>query len=243
MKCPGQDSRFWKEDAIYEFNCPECGRDVEFFKDDTSRKCPHCGHHFPNPKMDFGCAAYCQYAEQCLGTLPEEIKQKQQDLVKDKVGMEVRKYLKGDTKRIQKANTLAGYAEQIGKKEGADLGIVIMAAYLHSLTDPKNANNERNPSLSNQNSEKQDIARQILEKFQVKEDIIRQVCSILDPDRPADDSEKLNFNVLFDAILVTELEKNQSEYPGDEGHSSLNGYRNLATESAKNLASKIVKKQ
>ena len=25
--------------------------------------------------MDFGCAAYCQYAEQCIGTLPEEIQE------------------------------------------------------------------------------------------------------------------------------------------------------------------------
>lgn len=86
MKCPGQDSRFWKQEDIYEVSCPECGQDVEFFKDDTSRKCTYCGHRFPNPQMDLGCAAYCQFAEQCLGTLPAEIKDKQQDLVKDNVG-------------------------------------------------------------------------------------------------------------------------------------------------------------
>ena len=25
MKCPGQDSRYWKPGAIFEEKCPECG--------------------------------------------------------------------------------------------------------------------------------------------------------------------------------------------------------------------------
>ena len=60
MKCPGQDTQYWKPGAIFEEKCPECGAAVEFFKDDTTRKCPKCGHRFLNPKLDFGCAAYCQ---------------------------------------------------------------------------------------------------------------------------------------------------------------------------------------
>ncbi|MBW2015074.1 MAG: phosphohydrolase, partial [Deltaproteobacteria bacterium] len=70
MKCPGQDSRYWKPEAIFKAKCPKCGHNVEFFKDDTTRKCDKCGHKFANPKMDFGCAAYCQFAEECIGTLP-----------------------------------------------------------------------------------------------------------------------------------------------------------------------------
>lgn len=38
MKCPGQDSRYWRPGAIFEAECPECGHIVEFFKDDTSIK-------------------------------------------------------------------------------------------------------------------------------------------------------------------------------------------------------------
>jgi len=37
MKCPRQDSRYWKPGAIFEARCPECGNDVEFFKGDTTR--------------------------------------------------------------------------------------------------------------------------------------------------------------------------------------------------------------
>ena len=70
MKCPGQDSRYWKPGAIFEVRCPKCGSQVEFFKDDTTRLCKKCGHRFVNPGMDFGCASYCPCAEQCLGDLP-----------------------------------------------------------------------------------------------------------------------------------------------------------------------------
>lgn len=58
--------RFWKPGDIFETRCPKCGGEVEFFKDEVRRKCG-CGHEIVNPKMDLGCAIWCQYAEQCLG--------------------------------------------------------------------------------------------------------------------------------------------------------------------------------
>ncbi len=70
MRCPGQDMRYWKGDAASEVACPKCAAAVEFFKDDTSRRCPYCGHSFPNPKISFDCAQWCEHAEKCLGTLP-----------------------------------------------------------------------------------------------------------------------------------------------------------------------------
>jgi len=73
MKCPGQDTRYWKQDAIFEVKCPNCGTAVEFFKDDSIRRCPSCGKGLSNPRMDFGCAAYCPYAEQCLGPATKKL--------------------------------------------------------------------------------------------------------------------------------------------------------------------------
>ena len=67
MKCPGQDMRFWKPDDIFNVPCPACNSPVEFFKDDSSRRCRKCGYKFRNPKLDLGCAEYCPYAKQCLG--------------------------------------------------------------------------------------------------------------------------------------------------------------------------------
>ncbi len=69
MKCPGQDSRYWKGDAIYEMKCPHCGVTMEFFKDDPVRRCSNCGKQVPNPRLDFGCATYCPYAKECLGSI------------------------------------------------------------------------------------------------------------------------------------------------------------------------------
>jgi len=66
VRCPGQDTRQWKPKDIFEAPCPACGRRVEFFKDDTSRKCPRCGYTFRNPKLDLGCAEWCPYADKCL---------------------------------------------------------------------------------------------------------------------------------------------------------------------------------
>ena len=41
-KCPGQDKRYWKPRDIGDVTCPECGAEVELWKDEGSRKCPQC---------------------------------------------------------------------------------------------------------------------------------------------------------------------------------------------------------
>ena len=133
MKCPGQDTRYWKPDAIFEAPCPECGHIVEFFKDDTARNCSGCGHRFVNPSLDFGCAAYCEYAEQCLGTLPPELVAQKKDLLKDRVAIEMKRYFKADFKRIGHAMRVARYAERIGKNEKGNMGVIMVAAYLHDI--------------------------------------------------------------------------------------------------------------
>lgn len=136
MKCPGQDTQYWTASAIFEAPCPQCGKGVEFFKDDTTRKCPACGHRFINPNMDFGCASYCQYAEQCLGDLPPELVAQKEDLLKDKVAVAVKRHLKNDFKTIGRAVRRGRYAEEIGKKAGVNMAVVLMAAFLWDLDGP-----------------------------------------------------------------------------------------------------------
>lgn len=133
MKCPGQDTKYWKDDAIFEVDCPQCGNPVEFYKDDTSRKCAQCSHRFVNPKMDFGCASYCQFAEQCLGTLPEDFAGPQDTLIKDKVAVEVKRYHHTDFSSIRKATNAAMHAEAIGKKSGGNLVVILCATYLQGI--------------------------------------------------------------------------------------------------------------
>jgi hypothetical protein len=71
MKCPGQDTRYWKRGDIFDVRCPRCGRDVEFFRDDPKRKC-RCGRILTNPKLNLACAEWCQKAEECLGVKREK---------------------------------------------------------------------------------------------------------------------------------------------------------------------------
>jgi len=67
MKCPGQDTRYWKPGDIYTVSCPACGGAVEFFKDEMRIRCKACRKLVPNPKANLGCAEHCSYAEQCVG--------------------------------------------------------------------------------------------------------------------------------------------------------------------------------
>lgn len=64
--CPGQDTAFWKPGDIFEIKCPKCERVIEFYKDDAQRRCG-CGHIFKNPKLNLGCAQWCEFADKCLG--------------------------------------------------------------------------------------------------------------------------------------------------------------------------------
>lgn len=72
QQCPGQDPRFWKPSDVHIVACPKCGNEVEFFKDDPSRKCPSCGARFKNPHLDLGCAEWCPHAKECLDYVKRE---------------------------------------------------------------------------------------------------------------------------------------------------------------------------
>lgn len=65
MKCPGQDTRYWNQSSIFEVICPNCNKTIEFFKDDTKRKCSGCNEIFFNPRIQTDCFQYCKFAENC----------------------------------------------------------------------------------------------------------------------------------------------------------------------------------
>ena len=189
MKCPGQDTQYWTAGAIFEVPCPQCRHGVEFFKDDTTRKCGNCGHRFVNPRMDFGCAAYCQYAEQCLGDLPPELVAKQEDLLKDRVAVAVKRYLKRDFKRIGHITRRVRHAEELGKRGKANLAVLLIAAYLWRL-DEAGSNGET------------PIARGILDDAKAPLPLVEAVCKII-PANGGGDSEPSG----LEYTLLTEAER------------------------------------
>jgi HD superfamily phosphodiesterase len=213
MKCPGQDTQYWKPGAIYDAKCPECDHSVEFFKDDTTRKCGNCGHRFINPQLDFGCAGYCQYAEQCIGNLPPELLAEKEDLLKDRVAIEMKRYFKADFKRIGHAMKVARYAERIGKQEGGNLAVILCAAYLHDIGIKAAEQKYGVASPEHQEQEGPPIARDILEKLGAMGGMVDEVCEIIAHHHYPQSEESLNFKVVYDADLITNLEEQQKETP------------------------------
>ena len=236
MKCPGRDSRYWQPGAIFEAKCPECGADVEFFKDDTSRKCKKCGYRFLNPGMDFGCASYCKYAEQCIGNLPPELIAQKEDLLKDRVAIEMKRYFGRDFKRIGHASRVARYAEKIGRDEGADLSIVLPSAYLHDI-GIKEAERKHNSNAARfQELEGPPIAREILEKLNAGEDLVDEVCDIVAHHHHPRKEETMNFKALYDADLITNLEEDRKEKSSDPERIKKIIEKSFLTDSGRKLA-------
>ncbi len=213
MKCPGQDSRYWKPGAIFEEFCPKCGHTVEFFKDDTARKCHHCGHRFVNPKMDFGCASYCEFAEQCIGTLPPELLAGKEDLLKDRVAIEMKRYFKTDFKRIGHATRVARYAERIAKKETGNMAVILCAAYLHDIGIPESERKHQSTAPEYQELEGPPIAEAILEKLGAKDTLIHEVCDIIGHHHHPRQDDNINFKILYDADMITNTEERHKENP------------------------------
>lgn len=216
MQCPGQDSRFWGSDAIFDIECPQCGREVEFFKDEPTRTCKACGLKIVNPKMDFGCASYCQFAEQCVGDLPPELLTQRKDLFKDRVAIEMKRYFQYDFKRIGHATKVARYAERLVKEEEGDPGVVLPAAYLHDIGIIEAERRHGSTEAYAHHEHEQEglpIARGILRRLKAPEELIEAVCAIIDHHHHPRPEETANFKVVYDADLIVNLEEKQKEEP------------------------------
>ncbi len=239
MKCPGQDSRYWKPGAIFEAECPECGNEVEFFKDDTTRTCKKCGNRFLNPSMDFGCASYCQYAEQCIGNLPPELIAQKEDLLKDRVAIEMKRYFKQDFKRIGHATRVARYAEQIGKEERGNLAVILTAAYLHDIGIKEAERKHQSTAAEYQEQEGPSVAKDILTGLGARDELVEEVCDIIGHHHHPKPEETINFKSIYDADMITNLEEKHKENPIEPDKLATIIEKSFLTGSGRNLAKKM----
>jgi HD superfamily phosphodiesterase len=240
MKCPGQDSRYWKPGAIFNAKCPKCDHSVEFFKDDTARKCDKCGYRFTNPDMDFGCASYCQYAEQCIGDLPPEAMAQREDLLKDRIAVEMKRYFRTDFKRIGHATRVARHAERIGKNEKGNMAVILAAAYLHDIGIHEAKRKHGSTAPKCQEEEGPEIARSIMIKLGAKEELIDEVCDIVGHHHHPRSEESVNFKAVYDADLITNLEEGQKESPMDSDRLVRIIDKSFLTASGRQLAGQVL---
>ena len=210
MKCPGTDMKFWKPGDIFDIDCPKCGKKVEFFKDEVKRKCS-CGHIIVNPNIDFACAEWCPYAEQCVGAVPEEVKAKQRqelrDSARERIGLEMKKYFGTDFKRVNHALKVARHAEQILKIEGGNPLVVLGAAFLHDIGIHEAEKKHGNTSGHYQEKEGPPIARKILNRLDIEKEIVDEICDIIGHHHHPREEETLHFQILYEADWLVNIEE------------------------------------
>lgn len=199
MQCPGQDNRYWDGEAIFEVPCPHCGNELEFFKDDSQRSCKKCGNRVLNPRIDFGCAAYCSHAEQCLGSMPPELLAKQKNLFKDKLAIAVRKQLIDCEDLYKKASKRTEIAETLCKKEQRGDMAAVLAATL--LADSDNF-------LS------------LLKELKADPVMVEAVTKLLEQQTPATDTEQASKDIFHDACLLVDIQPDTAGSPAFKTNSA-----------------------
>ncbi len=228
MQCPGQDSRYWDGEAIFESHCPKCGTVVEFFKDDSKRRCRQCGHELLNPRIDFGCASYCPFAEQCLGSLPPEMLAHKQDLLIERVAIEIKLRYADDFQKIGQASRAARFAESLAKTEEANKAAVVLAALLAEVDGPSAGQAQRST----------DQARAVLTELHSNDGLTNEVCDLLSHlDQVPDSEASANIKVLHDACQLARLSQALKEQSTSKAQEIA---RTMVTVSARHEAAKIM---
>jgi HD superfamily phosphohydrolase YqeK len=206
FRCPGQDQRFWKPEDIFEVQCPECGKNVEFFKDEPKLRCRKCGQIVINPKIDLGCAEWCQYAAQCMGV--DEVKNLK--VIREKLISQMNNVFDNDQKRIEHALAVLDYAEQIQNAEGGDPLIVRAAAILHDIGIHEAENKYGSAAGKYQEIEGPPIAGEILIKEDISAEAIEHICKIIANHHSDKEIDTIEFRIVWDADQIVNLRADSS---------------------------------
>lgn len=131
-KCPGQDRRDFKPEDVILSPCPACGAEIEFFPDDIMVRCSACGKLARNPKFNPACAAWCAYADKCLGPMAAVYRQ-QPEVLREKLIMAVNRALADFPAVRQRALAAAAYAAELASREGGEPLVVTAAVLLRKI--------------------------------------------------------------------------------------------------------------
>ena len=206
--CPGQDTMFWRASDVFEIPCAVCGAEVEFFKDDAKRRCRACGNLIRNPRLNLGCAQWCEHAKECLGYDPKEREAQAkggEDALVDRLIHEIKKVFGPDQKRISHALAVLEHAERIMAAEGGDPRVVLAAAVLHDIGIPQAEKKHGSSTGRWQEAEGPPIARAIMEGMDMDPDTVDHVARIIANHHSARDIDTLEFRILWDADWLVNL--------------------------------------
>jgi hypothetical protein len=233
FRCPGQDQRFWKPEDIFDVHCPGCGKTIEFFKDEPKLKCRMCGQMVINPKIDLGCAEWCQYAEQCLGLdIVKNLK-----VIREKLVSQMKNVFGKDLKRIEHALSVLDYAEQIQNVEGGDPLIVRAAAILHDIGIHMAERKYGSPAGKYQEIEGPPIAGEILEKQDIPAEAIEHICKIIANHHSSKDIDTVEFRIVWDADQIVNLPTDSSGVSNEKLQKIID--KNFKTDEGRRIAAEL----
>ena len=195
IKCPGQDTRFWKPNDVYTVECPKCGKPVEFFKDDIRRRCKECGHMFINPKLNLGCSRWCQYADQCVGVIGKEE-------FKEIITLAMKEHYSGDKERIDNALKVLSVVEDILEHEEGNPKVVIAAGLLYDIGLQEIGKKPERAKKSDQEKDTLPAVQDILERSGSKPEIVEEVCHIIENYHHLENINTLNGKIVHDAVKL-----------------------------------------
>ena len=201
MRCPGQDRRYWKEDAVFEVPCPHCGSEVELFKDDPSGRCTSCGHKFPNPGIDFGCAKWCPLAEACVGFVPQRQLELNtgQGALAARLIQAVKEEFEGQPARSARALMVFQHAKELVSREGGDARVVLAAALLLETGREPPGQGPEAASPPTGRTEGPSRARQVLQRIGLDHQPIEHVCHIIESHASGTAIDSIEFRIVRDS--------------------------------------------
>jgi hypothetical protein len=110
----------------------------------------------------------------------------------------------------------ARHAEEIGKKQRGNLAVILTASYLHDIGIKEAERKYQSTGAKYKEEEGPPIAREILSKLGAKDELIEEVCDIIAHHHHPRPEESVNFRVLYDADMITNLEEEHKDNPLSE---------------------------
>jgi len=209
FKCPGIDTRYLQ---VEEQVCKNCGYNVEIFSNEVKIICPRCKNEIYRENVP-SCIDWCSYAKQCIGQekyeqLKSKIELNKSKLdFKEKILSEMINYFGDDIKRITHAMKVTHFAEKILEQESdADRRVVVISAILHDIGIKQCELKYNSTNGQLQEKEGPPIAREILQKVGIKQEIMDEVCKIIASHHSSGEIDTLNFKILWDSDWLVNIE-------------------------------------